>query len=87
MRMMGADVDVALCNDGSCPLPEAISNTTALATPNGSECEIAIALEGGSEVYGYRGTAPDGTQWQQCWDETESSKLFLIIHITPNIWC
>jgi hypothetical protein len=62
-----------LCND-KCELPAGISADNARATPtdDGNGCEISVAMPNSAEIYLYRKTHSQGTQWQECWDYTDS---------------
>ncbi|KAI5245468.1 hypothetical protein E4T43_03190 [Aureobasidium subglaciale] len=76
----GNDVDLnelmyrvrqVLC-DGTCTAPSGIPDTFVASYSSDGECEVSVGLTNQTELYFYRGTAPDSDQWQQCWDSTES---------------
>jgi hypothetical protein len=77
-------------NNNTCQAPEGVDANTFLATASAGnvDCELAAALDLGSEIWGYRGSSPDpdGVQWQQCWNETQSSKFSIPNHTKKHYW-
>ncbi|KAE9364748.1 hypothetical protein N431DRAFT_520352 [Stipitochalara longipes BDJ] len=55
---------------GPCAAPSGIPAAEVAIYQNSAECEISVGISSTTEAFMYRGTAPDGPEWQQCWDST-----------------
>ncbi|KAF2103046.1 hypothetical protein NA57DRAFT_72031 [Rhizodiscina lignyota] len=60
-----------VCGEECGSLPSGVPSADVSTGQDGDKCGLAVALPGNVQAMMYRGTAANGSELQECWDETQ----------------